>query len=341
MTPPAESSPATTERTTLFIPEGEARADFMKTGVIPEPKAESAPAKEPPAAKAEKTAPASEPGDKQERKNTAETRLNDLLDGLREAGLTPAALKTFAKDYQRVQAEPVKPATERTEKPAIDPKAPVRPKPEDFEGKTWAEYEAAKDKYSEDMADYKSRKAIDDYRAQQAQDAQAGELKAKLTEATKRYGESAEATIRTTADTLFQDAKIPAVVKSLVNDSPVLVDALFVLGSKAEDLADFIASARQSPGAAIRKFVLVEKLIQEELAKGSADVQTERGNDGKFKAPEPKTTKAPPPPTEVGGRGAPPADEMETAFHKVSKSGDARSFIEAENAREIRRRKGL
>ena len=88
----------------------------------------------------------------------------------------------------------------------------------------------------------------------------------------------------TTATAVFEDSRIPGVVKSLVNDSPVLVDLLYVLGSKAEDLEDFISTAHSNPSAAVRKLVLIEKLVMEELAKGAPDAETERGEDGNGKS---------------------------------------------------------
>lgn len=312
----------------------------MKTGNMPAPKADPTPAKEIPAdgQKPEaKSAPDSEPGKPQEpRKSNADTRLNELLDDLREAGLTPKALKSFKSDYQRTQTEAARPP-EQTAKPVESgPKAPVKPKAEDFEGKSWAEYEAAKDKYFEDLADFKAANAIENDRRARHAEAQQKELQGKVDAAKERYGPEADKTIRETADTIFGDPKISGVVKSLVDDSPVLVDLMYVLGGKPDDLADFIKTAQSNPSAAVRKLVLVEKLVMEELAKGSAD--TTRDETGKFKAstPEKKTTQAPAPPKEVGGTSAAPPDDVEAAI----KRGDDRAAIDAMNRAEIRRRKG-
>lgn len=358
ITPPAESSPASVN-TTVFAPAGDARAEWLKSGAIPEtPKPEESATSKESSAEGDKpegkAAPASEAGkqnQEQKQRSNADTRLNELLDDLRAAGLTPKALKTFTQEYERKQqqAEPQKAATEKTDNPASDLKAPVKPKSEDFEGKPWAEYEAAKDKYSEDLAEYKAKKAVDDFRQQQKQEVASRELRQKLTDAKTRYGDDAESTISTTAGTIFNDPKISGIVKSLVNESPVLVDVLYVLGEKAGDLQDFLGDARSNTAAAIRKFVLIEKLVIEDLAKGGGktkageDDTRERGEDGKFKAaatPEKKTTDAPPPPREVSGRGPAP-DEVEAAYTAALKSGDARAAIDAENRRDLRRRKGL
>ena len=237
---PAESSPAVEQE--ISIPKsGTAEyAEWRSTGKVPEPKAASTPAKETPAkgadAPAEKTAPASEPGDKQERRKTADSRLNELLDDLREAGLTPKALKTFKQDYQRAQAEkPREAAPEQTAKPASDPKAPVKPKPEDLEANPWSEYDAAKDNHLEDLAEYKADRKVESERERLKQEAQTKELQDKVSDAEKRYGTETRQTIQKTATAIFNDAKISPAVKAMVNDSPVMVDLLYVLGSKAGD----------------------------------------------------------------------------------------------------------
>lgn len=354
---PAASSPAPviTPPSTVLAPKGEARAEWLKTGNMPEapaekPKEASAPSKETSVEGApSQDAPAPEPGKQQEQRqrNSAESRLNEILDDLREQGLTPKALKSFKQDYQRTQsqAEPQKTAaTEQTAKPAIDPKAPVKPKTEDFEGKPWAEYEAAKDKYYEDVADYKAAKAIETDRARQRDEAATRELQGKVTDAEKRYGTDAREVIRKTSTEIFSDAKVNGVVKALLNDSPVLVDVLYTIGGKAEDLTDFLETARSNPSAAIRKLVLVEKLVIEELAKGGEEAKAgapDRGDDGKFKPAQPSTperkTSAPPPPKEVRSTTGAAPDEVVEAY----KSGNARAFIEAENRREIRKMKGF
>lgn len=340
----AASSPAPAVPT-----DPKAYAEWRQTGKTPEPsqpKEESAPSKDSAAGDepAQKTAPASEAGKKQEIKerprSNAETRLNELLEDLRHAGLSPAELKTFKREAQRQEkpAEPQKAAPERTEKPAgLEP--PKKPKPEDFEGKTWEEYEAAKDKYYEDLADFKAQKRLEDFRAEQKQESQQREMQDRLSDAKQRYGAEAEPAIIEAAGAIFNDAQVHAVVKALVNDSPVLVDLLYVAASKPEDFAALLSEARTNPGAAIRRIVLLEKLVQEELAKGGkpeAGSAATRGEDGKFKAPEKKVTGAPPPPKEVSGRGTSPPDEIESA----AKNGDFRSYRDAANRRDLARAQG-
>jgi hypothetical protein len=328
-------------------PEG--YAEWRQTGKVPEPKPkpaaqpkeESAPSKESSAEGAQESgkAPESEPGKKQEHKpSKAEARLNELLEDLRRAGLSPAELKTFKREAQRQEAQPPKAGAEKTEKPAgLEP--PKKPKLEDFED--YDKFEEEKDKYYEDLADYKSKKSLEEFRAQQQQETAKKEMAGKLADAKKRYGDSAESTIGTAANAIFGDEQIPAAVRALVDQSPVLVDLLYVMGSKADELAEFIELARTNPGAAVRKAVLLERLVMEELEKGSAGKSgsPQRDESGKFvpaKAPEKKVTEAPPPPKEVSGRGAAPPDEVESA----AQSGDFASFRSAANRRDLARRRG-
>ena len=338
LTAPAESSPAPQAAPVMPKPGTSEYAQWRMTGDIPEPKADPAPAKEPPAkAKAEeKPAPASEPGDKQERRpKNADSRLNELLDDLREAGLSPKELKSFRQNYQKTQAAPEK-APEQTVKPAVDPKAPVKPKAEDFEGKPWAEYEAARDKYFEELTDYKADRKVEAERQRIKTEAEAKDMRDRLDATAERYGADARGVIEKTAK-IFDDSSVNVVVKALLNDSPILTDLLYVIGGDGEKYAEFIEDARRNPAKAIRELVLLEDLTKQEL-KGAKAEMPEKGPDGKFvkQTPEPKRTAAPPPPKEVSGLRSQPPDELERAV----KDNDFRAFKAIEDREALRKRKG-
>lgn len=96
--------------------------------------------------------------------------------------------------------------------------------------------------------------------------------------------------------------QIPVEVLSVINDSDVLADLLYTLGSDEGDLQKFVTMARNRPTQAIRYVARVESLIAEELAKPAAE-QT-RGSDGKFTAPEKRQTQAPKPPSAVSGKSS-------------------------------------
>jgi hypothetical protein len=345
-----ESSPA------IKIPrEGPAYAEWRQTGKLPaaKPKAESTPAKETPAEgekPAENPAPASETGKSQEKKprDSAAARLSELLEDLRKAGMTPNELKTFKREQQKTEqaAESGKPqAAEQTGKPA-ELKPPAKPKQEDF--KTYDEYDAAKDKYYEDLADFKTAKAIEKYQQDQQRNAAQQSVHEKMTEAKGRYGDEAVGIISATARAFTGDQQIPDAIKSLLDSSPVWTDLLYTLGSKPADLDSFIQLSKTDPMGAIRKVALMEELVKQELAKGSkkpaaddaenSGAGSERDESGKFKkaAPEKQESNAPPPPKEVSGRGTPPPDEVDRAV----KTSDFASFKRAQNAKDLARRRG-
>lgn len=348
LTPPAESStaPAVETRTTIDIPRDAGQnAHWRMTGELPT-KADPAPAKETPAEgqKPEaKAAPGSESGKVQEPKEkNAETRkreLNREIDELLDRRRT--LRDEVERERPKAQAAPEK-APEQTAKPAIDPKAPVKPKQSDFEGKPWQEYEDARDEYFEKLADYKAEVKVEAERRRLRDESAASATRAKLSEVKARYGDAAESTIRDASEAVFgKDSKVHSIVKAFVNESDVFVDLLYVIGEKPADLADFIEMARLNPGKAMRKVALMEQFVVEKLAEGTRETPAKDEN-GKFKkaeAPETKP-KAPPPPHEVGGTRAAPPNDIDTATQSAIKNGDARAFIDAENRRELRLRKG-
>jgi hypothetical protein len=171
---------------------GAAYATWRQTGKLPEakpaqPKGESAPPKESSAEgkePKEKAAPVSETGKQDQEKqkpprDNAATRLNELLEDLRKAGLTPAELKTYQREAQKAteQVEQPKAAPEKTGNPT-ELKQPVKPKADDFE--TYEKYEAARDKYFEDMAEYRAAKKFEEYRLEQARNAAIQTVQQKL-----------------------------------------------------------------------------------------------------------------------------------------------------------------
>jgi hypothetical protein len=352
----AESSPA------IEIPrDAAAYAEWRKTGKLPEASArgsqEEAQSSDP--AEGEepkgKTAPASETGNKTQEKNKSQARLNELLADLRDAGLSPAELKKFKDNYQRkgqaTETVAAQKPPEQTAKPA-ELKAPVKPKPEDF--KTLDEYEAAKDKYTEELADYRADVKIQQYREGLAKEAQQRAFNEKMEGAIKRYGTESGEVISRTSRAFFDANQNPIVspaVIAIINDSPVWTDLLYTLGS-GNELDSFIQLAKSNPGEAIRKAVLMEQLVKAELAKGgkgkepAAEVHnTDDGEEetptrdasGKFqkRTPENKESNAPPPPREVSGRGTPPPDEVERAV----KNNDFASYARKKNAEEMQRRR--
>ena len=337
----ADSSPA------LEVPrESSDYAEWRQTGKLPaQPKAAPTPAKETPAEGVEpkeNTAPASETGTHQEKRrdNSAAARLTELLHDLKNAGYTPAELKTLKREAQKPEstAPPAKAATEQTAKPD-GLKAPEKPDPTKF--KTYEELEAARDKYFEDLADFKAQTAIQKYQQGEAQKVSMEKTRGDIAEAAKRYGETTGKVIEQASLAMVSNGEyhIPRAVADIVDGSAVWADLVYTIGSDPGELQAFIQLANSDPAAAIRKAVLMEGMVKAELEKGdkAADPDTERGESGKFvshKAPEKKESSAPPPAREVSGRGTAPPDAVDRAV----KENDTRSYFRLQNEKDMRSR---
>jgi hypothetical protein len=356
-TPVAESSPAT-----IAPPKDpEHYAAWRQTGKLPEPPA-AKPNSEASAASQKNSDAAGDSGEsdtaseavtnKQEQRakprGNAETRLNDLLADLKRAGLTPAELKTFKREaqQQQQQAEQGTPPPAKAPEAAKPAEAPKRPKLEDFE--SYEKYDEANGAYLEALADHRAELKFAEREARTRAEALQRSTNEKVEAAKTRYSdENARATIEGAAKAVFNEPAILPAVKAILDDSPVLVDVLYVMGSKPDELAEFVALAKANPGAAIRKAVLLERLVSEELAKTPGAVAAAetpaRGESGQFVAAAPakttparKVTEAPPPPKEAGGRAAAPPDEVESA----ATAKDFASFRHAANRRDLARFQG-
>ncbi len=167
-------------------------------------------------------------------------------------------------------------------------------------------------------------------------------LAAKVNEARSRYGDSFDEVVKPTATVIQNDQAIPFVVKAMLDESEVMPDVVYTIGSDKKTLNDFIALAKSQPGKALRYLAVVEHGIIEELAKG-------RNDKGQFmpksepSAPVKRGPEsAPEPPLEVGNRGSGTMDESERAFKAIER-GDTkatRDFLRSENAKDLRRRRG-
>ena len=346
-TPVAESSTAqtTAQVEVPTVPtDPSAYAEWRQTGKVPEAKPE-AKATEKPKPGEPATPDNSEAGkkaastEKQEpKRHAAADRVDELLGIIRDAGFTPAELRTYKRELKQAEPPPVK-APETTAKPA-GLEAPVKPKVADFE--TYDLYEEARDKYFEDLSDYKVAKALETDRSARAQEAQQREIAKRIDETEGRRGKETKPVIVKTIQTVLGDKDIPTHVKDFIGESSVVPDLLYVMGSDPAELAEFVELAHTNPNAALRKIVALESLVQAELAKGGNG--TARGEDGKFvpakpaetKAPEKKAPEVPPPPKELSGRGSAPPDELESAL----KTGDFRAFREVQNRRDIAKIRG-
>lgn len=342
-TPAAEPSPASTTEPEqpastepVSVPtDPEAYAEWRMSGKLPEEKkssseeGESAPSTKSAGEKPGKGAPASEAGNqKRQERGNAETRKEELNREIRELLAKRDSLRQEASPKK----EDVKPES------STGPEGrPVKPKQENFDD--WSSYEAAQDKYLEDLADWKASRKIEEHTQKQAQESLAKEMQNRLDSARERYGEESETTITGTAQTIFADDAIPRDLKTAIGRSEVIVDALYVMGSDASELVDFLKLAKTDPLEALRKWFTIEALVKEELKSGNK--APGRAPDGKFvsaetKAEKPARKEAPPPPRELNGNSAPPGDERERA----AKTGDFRSFKADADRRDMQRFRG-
>jgi hypothetical protein len=137
---------------------------------------------------------------------------------------------------------------------------------------------------------------------------------------------------------------IPLQVLGIMNDSDILPDLLYTIGSDEAEMQKFVEMAKTSPNKAIRYIARVEELIQQTLSKSNA--RNERGQFAKTE-PAPAPAKrgpesAPEPPIEIGSRGSGPMDESERAL-KDAERGSSKAFRlwkEAEDRKELARRRG-
>jgi hypothetical protein len=338
---PAESSPAETTQTQtpkaepVSVPtNAEEYAEWRLTGKLPDPQPSS---KDPAPSKKPSVTPDSEPG-AQHKRQGADARKEELNREIRDLIAKRDQLKqeTEAPAKKDVKAEP-SPAAEPE-----GPKRPIKPKQNDF--KTWEEYETAKDKYDEDLADWKAGQKIQEYEQRRHQEAASQAMQVKLNEAKSRYGDEAEPKVLSTAKTVFDNQKVAPAIKAAIGRSDVLVDALYVMGSDSQELDSFIGLSIQDPLEALRKWYTVEALVKAELGKNGAtkpesEETPERDENGKFISARPPARmprQAPPPPTELGGNSSPGGDESDRALA----SGNVRKFFEERNRKDMARWKG-
>lgn len=311
---------------------GSERIEWQKTGKIT-PKAAPTPASEAsPKAKAESAA-ASEAAPQEKSRDNAATRLQEILADLKTAGLSPAELKTFKREAAKTQAEssPAKP-------PEVKPVELAEPKEPDmnaaeYQGADgWTKYEADVRKYTRELAKYEAAKAVENYKTGQRQAEELSRVQQQIKTGREKYQDFDQKAEPIIAE-FSKDLSSP--VSQAIGTSPVFEHLIYTIGGDSEA---FIKLAKENPLAAVKRVGVLEALILEEL-KGSAKETPRDDKTGQFQsAPEKKAkavSSAPAPPAEVGGKGTPPADEVEAALE----SGNQSRYNELMNARDLARRK--
>jgi hypothetical protein len=138
---------------------------------------------------------------------------------------------------------------------------------------------------------------------------------------------------------------IPLHVLGIINDSDVLPDLLYTIGSDQAEMQKFVEMAKTNPNKAIRYVARVEDLIQQELSKGSS-ARNDKGQFVADKVIEAAPAKrgpesAPEPPIDIQNRGG-VVDGSDRALKNVERgsSKDFRAWKEAEDRKELARRRG-
>ena len=324
--------------------EGKARTEWQVSGKLTEAKKPSSkadsttapPADEAQAESGTRTAPEAEstqePKKAGKRTSDAGTRLTEILDDLKRAGLTPAELKTFKREAQQeAKKAESQPAPAKQEAPKA--KAPVKPNIDDF--KTLAEYDDAHDKWVDEMTSYKATEAVAKMRAEDAQKVAEREFQSKIDEAKSRYPDLIE-TIEPARQAIFEDKDVHPAVKAMVDASPVFTDLLYVMGKKTDDLKRLTALAKTNPIEALREVVLLDALVREERSGKTEEKKADASKEEPAKVPAKRVPNAPDPGYEVSGNNAAPPDVVGGAV----KRNDFSTFQQEMNRRSIARRKG-
>jgi hypothetical protein len=334
--PAAPAAPATIEIPRSGTPE---YAKWRMDGTIADkPKTEpaaSSTADPDKAPMADANAPPAKKQESTEYKPKTEKRFQDLLSERDRLKAENEALKA-----PKPAPEPAKPAPQpqsAEREPTVEDKNPDGT----FKYKTYEEFVKA-------QARWEVRQELAEQRNRETEQTRTQELLVKVNDARTRYGkEKVDEIIFPTSNAIRDDAAIPLAVKAMIGDSEVFPDLIFTLGSNKAEFASFLQLAKTEPGKALRRIRDMEKLIDEELSKGTTTA-TGRDASGKFTKPESTTPakrgpeSAPDPPLEIGHRGTGPMDESERALSDAQK-GDRSAFRrwkDAEDRKELAHRRG-
>ena len=294
----------------------EQREEWNRTGDVPAP-----PKKDPqdsaPASSSEKKTVTTEPkgksaaesgaAHKQDKpgKPTADERIGELTGEIKR-------LQGQLEEVTRRKPEP------KAAEPAKPVEPPKRPNPFTWTG-TPEEFDKAMDAYDIHIRQQAVRETQQTLQMQQTQ----RDMDQMLAKAAEKHPDAREKI----AKTAFELGQAPIFVQAFIQDSTVLDEVLYTL-SDPVTMKNLLDTAKVNPAKALRVLRDMERDIEQATAKPAA-------NSPKEDTPVTPKPRAPKPPSEVGGRGTIPEDELAAA----AKAGDFRSF-EAEQNRRIRAARG-
>lgn len=309
-------------------------AAWRATGALP--KADKASSGAEKSAEPAAASEAEKPQEKAQKRATAEDRKAELNREIRELLEKKNALSRELDTPRKQESQPA----------PVPPEVYV-PLKEDsyFKDNPGAQYEDYLRAAARHEAKWEVRQEMQADRQRQQIEAAQKTLIGQVTEAQKRYPDF-DQRIAPALQGIANDPQVPESVKLMFSESPVMPDLLYVFGDPAA-LQDLIATAKSNPGAALRKIVLTENLVLEELRgkvsgtdkDGGKEKEAARDSTGKFVPPAKKITSAPSPPSQVGGNGTTPVDEIGEAVKMGGVKGFQR-FKELETARVVAQRRG-
>lgn len=312
-------------------------AQWRMTGELPEKKSEPKPADPAPAdaAKEQTTDDAPDSAGKQQQEKPTKRR-PDIEARFKQYTERIDRLERELEEARRPKQTQAEPSPARPRIEPTRPKPTVEAKNEDGTPK-YSTYED----YVEDLADWKAEQRLVTAQREQAARQQASQLQSKVDDARTRYGDQFDGVLAPTVNRIMGDQSLSQTVKAMLNDSEVLPDLVFTLGSDAAALDSFL---KMAPGKQIRYVAALESGIQAELSKTGS-----RNDKGQFQAQTEPPTPAkrgpestPDPPIEIGHRGTGSMDESERAL-QAAQRGDAHAFRnwkQAEDRKALARRRG-
>jgi len=288
----------------------EQRGTFMKDGTVPT-KAASDPATP---KTAEASAPASgvtsdPPTESQETKPKTEARIQELLTQRREAR---EALEAERRETARLKGilegakVPLSPnGAEKPNEGTDSP--PKRPKLDDFE--TVAQWAEATAQFAEEMAEYKTRKALEAHRVEQTQST----AKNEVVEAFRGRVNAAKAELPDFEAVAFSEATpLNETMGRYILDSEKGPQVAYWLGQHQDEATRISALP---PLRAAREMAFIEAKLNGTTAPPP---------------PKPKVSAAPPPTSEVSGTAGTQPDEAIAALNR----GDTGRYMEIMNERD-------
>lgn len=319
--PAVESSPTEFVETSLESLTDEQSKHWRLTGELPK-QTEAAPVEPPEEAPAE----AGKPEGTQEagKAKGIKTRKVELDAEIQELEARLARKADLKRQLSETGEKP--PAPPPVDKPA-ELKAPVKPKQADFQ--TWEEYESATDKYHDEMSDFKITLALQKDRAERAKEAEAAKAKTEGETVAQRFNQQVEAAAKKHSDW----NEVAPAIGEILKDPRYNAGAGFILESEQGAEITYYLGTHLDEAATIAKMSPIRQcaalgVIEHRLSQPAAEP--------KKAAPGPKKeTEVPPPPTELGGRNALPADPVNAALE----SGDTGAYIRAANARDLAERR--